>query len=77
MCQGSKKNLLFLANNLQLKAMVRNFTGHFTCALSENDTEKLEYLDDLCENSYYFSNKLNDLILNLTPENMIQHSRIE
>ena len=33
--------------------MVRNFAGHFTCALSENDAEKLEYLDDLCETSYY------------------------
>ena len=36
--------------------MVRNFAGHFTCALSENDAEKLEYLDDLCETSYYQSN---------------------
>ena len=33
--------------------MVRNFARDFTCALSENDAEKLEYLDDLCETSYY------------------------
>ena len=33
--------------------MVQNFVGHFTGALSENDAEKLEYLDDLCETSYY------------------------
>ena len=51
-----QKVFTLLGEHFQLKAMVRNFAGHFTCALSENDAEKLEYLDDLCETSYYFSN---------------------
>ena len=49
----SKKNLLLVNINFQLKAMVPKFAGHFTCALSENVAEKLEYLDDFCETSYY------------------------
>ena len=51
-----QKEFTFLGEHFQLKAMVRNFAGHFTCALCENDAEKLEYLDDLCETSYFFSN---------------------
>ena len=30
-----------------------------------------------CDNGSEFNNKTNDLILNLTPENVSQHSRIE
>ena len=51
-----QKEFTLLGEHFQLKAMVRNFAGHFTCSLSDNDAEKLEYLDDLCETSCYFSN---------------------
>ena len=51
-----QKEFTLLDEHFQLKAMVQNFAGHFTCALSENDAEKLKYLDDLCETSYYLSN---------------------
>ena len=48
-----QKEFTLLGEHFQLKTMVRNCAGHFTCALSENDAEKLEYLDDLYETSYY------------------------
>ena len=42
-----QKEFTLLGEHFQLIAMVRNFAGHFSCALSENDAEKLEYLHDL------------------------------